>query len=115
MFKTLKYRPAYPVHPFADIAAARTWATTLVEWYNHEHRHSAIRFVTPAQRQAGLDRAILAQRSAVYEIARAKNPLRWKRSTRNWQRIDTVYLNPDQIETKGEPKSTPEITLKEAA
>ena len=115
LFKTLKYRPAYPLQPFEDIAAARTWATTLVQWYNHEHRHSAIRFVTPAQRHAGLDRAILAQRSAVYEIARAKNPLRWKRSTRNWQWVDIVYLNPDQIETKGEPKSTPEITLKEAA
>jgi putative transposase len=48
LFKTLKYRPAYPLKAFADIAAARTWATTLIERYNHEHRHSAIRFVTPA-------------------------------------------------------------------
>src|ERR1700675_3771319 len=44
LFKTLKYRPDHPLEPFADIAAARTWATTLVQWYNHEHRHSAIRF-----------------------------------------------------------------------
>ena len=115
LFKTLKYRPAYPVHPFADIATARTWATTLIEWYNHEHRHSAIRFVTPAQRHAGLDQAILERRSALYVNARAKNPLRWKRSTRNWQRIDIVYLNPDQVETKGESKDTAEITLKKAA
>ena len=49
LFKTLKYRPEYPMHPFTDIAAARSWVTTLVQWYNHEHRHSAIRFVTPAQ------------------------------------------------------------------
>jgi putative transposase len=115
LFKTLKYRPAYPVQPFVDIAAARTWATTVVQWYNHEHRHSAIRFVTPAQCHTGLDQAILGQRSALYATARAKNPLRWKRSTRNWRRIDIVYLNPDQIETKGEPKSTEEITLKIAA
>lgn len=73
LFKTLKYRPAYPLNPFADLAAARSWATTLVQWYNHEHRHSAIRFVTPAQRHAGLDQAILTQRSAVYESARVKN------------------------------------------
>jgi hypothetical protein len=26
-----------------------------VQWYNHEHQHSAIRFVTPAQRHDGLD------------------------------------------------------------
>ncbi len=115
LFKTLKYRPAYPLAPFADIAAARTWATTLIEWYNHEHRHSAIRFVTPAQRHAGLDQGILERRSTLYATARAKNPLRWKRSTRNWQRIDIVYLNPDQIETKGETKSTAEIQLKKAA
>ncbi len=38
LFKTLKYRPAYPLNPFVDIAASRRWATTLVQWYNHEHR-----------------------------------------------------------------------------
>ena len=102
LFKTLKYRPAYPLNPFAELATARTWATTLVQWYNHEHRHSAIRFVTPGQRHAGLDQAILTQRSAVYELARTRNPLRWKRATRNWQRIDLVHLNPDQLDTQGE-------------
>ncbi len=115
LFKTLKYRPAYPLHPFADIAAARTWATTLVQWYNHEHRHSAIRFVTPAQRHAGLDQGILERRSALYATARAKNPLRWKRSTRNWRRIDVVFLNPDEIDKTGASKDTVEITLKKAA
>jgi putative transposase len=115
LFKTLKYRPAYPLKAFADIAAARTWATTLIEWYNHEHRHSAIRFVTPAQRHAGLDQSILAQRSALYATARAKNPRRWTRTTRNWRRIDIVYLNPDQIEKTGESKDTAEITMKKAA
>lgn len=115
LFKTLKYRPAYPLDPFVDIGAARAWATTLVHWYNHEHRHSAIRFVTPAQRHAGLDGAILGQRSAVYAIARAKNPLRWKRSTRNWQRIDIVHLNPDQTDTTEEPKNDPNITMTKAA
>ena len=108
-------RPEYPLDPFVDIAAARTWASTLVHWYNHEHRHSAIRFVTPAQRHAGLDQAILALRSALYEVARTKNPLRWKRSTRNWQRIDIVHLNPDQIDTEGELKNEPQINMKRAA
>jgi transposase InsO family protein len=96
LFKTLKYRPAYPLNAFVDIAASRRWATTLVQWYNHEHRHSAIRFVTPAQRHAGLDQAILAQRGELYAAARAKHPLRWKCATRNWRRIDIVHLNPDQ-------------------
>lgn len=115
LFKTLKYRPAYPLNPFADLAAARTWATTLVQWYNHEHRHSAIRFVTPAQRHAGVDQAILRQRSTVYDLARAKNPLRWKRSTRNWRRIDIVHLNPDRNHTYGEADTRTNTKQKKAA
>ena len=115
LFKTLKYRPDYPLQPFADIEAARHWVNNLVHWYNHEHRHSAIRFVTPAQRHAGLDVALLQQRSALYELARAKNPLRWKRATRNWRRIDSVYLNPDHLDKPGESNNETQITRKLAA
>jgi putative transposase len=99
LFKTLKYHPKYPLKPFADTAAAREWVAALVEWYNHEHRHSAIRFVTPAQRHNGLDEKLLERRTAVYEAARAQHPQRWSGSIRNWQRIHSVHLNPDQFET----------------
>lgn len=100
LFKTLKYRPQYPLKPFADLAGAREWVADLVRWYNHEHRHSAIGFVTPAQRHAGLDETLLEQRQALYETARSKNPRRWSQNTRNWRRIDTVHLNPDHAETQ---------------
>lgn len=63
LFKTLKYRSVYPDTPFANLLAARTWVASFVHWYNHEHCHSAIKFVTPAKRHAGLDAAILRQRS----------------------------------------------------
>lgn len=106
LFKTLKYRPHYPLKPFAQVADARDWVTALVDWYNHEHRHSAIRFVTPAQRHEGLDEALLDQRKAVYETARARNPRRWSGTTRNWQRIHAVHLNPDQTEASGKEPST---------
>ena len=53
-FKTLKYRPKYPLKLFDDLAASRQWVTELVKWYNQEHRHSAIRFVTSSQSHAGL-------------------------------------------------------------
>ncbi|MGZ8238518.1 MAG: integrase core domain-containing protein [Methylobacter sp.] len=59
LFKTLKYRPKYPLKPFADVTESRQWVTGLVEWYNNEHRHSAIRFVTPVQRHEGLDENLL--------------------------------------------------------
>ncbi|SAL07002.1 hypothetical protein AWB78_08363 [Caballeronia calidae] len=70
LFKTLKYRPAYPLQAFDTLFAARSWVAELVRGYNHEHRHSAIRFVTPAQRHANLDQAILDRRAALYESAR---------------------------------------------
>jgi len=114
LFKTLKYRPEYPLEPFVDLAAARAWATTLVRWYNDEHRHSAICFVTPAERHANLDEAILTQRSAVYGIARAQNPLRWKRATRNWRRVDIVHLNPE-VDTEGELETEQPENQKKAA
>ena len=108
LFKTLKYRPQYPLKPFADLRSAREWVTDLVHWYNQEHRHSAIGFVTPAQRHTGLDETLLAQRKALYENARRQNPRRWSQNTRNWNRIHTVHLNPDHAETKS--NSTQEIT-----
>ena len=103
LFKTLKYRPAHPVEPFPTVEAARKWAEDLVNWYNTEHRHSSIRYVTPAQRHAGEDGELLSARSAVYEDARARNPSRWSGGTRNWSPIQRVYLNPDDDKPTAKP------------
>ena len=100
LFRTLKYRPTYPHRPFETLLSARQWVSTFAHWYNEEHHHSAIRFVTPAQRHAGLDRALLDKRVKVYEAAKLKHPERWSRNTRNWQPIDIVNLNPDQHATQ---------------
>lgn len=94
LFKTLKYRPSYPDSAFSAIEHARQWVGGFVQWYNTCHLHSAIRFVTPASRHQGLDPAILAQRAAVYEKAKRRNPLRWSGQTRNWSPITEVCLNP---------------------
>ena len=96
LFKTLKYCPKYPSSPFKDIVAVRQWVASFVQWYNYEHRHSCIKFVTPAQRHAGEDKAILKQRQVTYEAAKAKNPARWSKNTRNWEWPSVVYLNPDK-------------------
>jgi hypothetical protein len=101
LFRTLKYRPAYPVKAFDTLFAARTCVGARVRWYNEEHRHSAIRFVTPAQRHANLDQDIVLRRAALYEAARQRNPLRWEGPTRNWQRIDTVHLDTERIDNPG--------------
>jgi len=94
LFRTLKYAPAYPSQPFESIEAARKWVHGFVQWYNHEHRHSAIRYVTPDQRHCGMDDALLKQRDAVYEAARQRNPERWSGNTRNWNPVTEVWLNP---------------------
>ena len=94
LFRTLKYRPLYPRKPFASLRQARHWVDGFVRWYNTEHRHSAIGFVTPDERHHNYDQGLLEQRHTVYEAARAKNPQRWSGKTRNWRRVDVVHLNP---------------------
>ena len=79
LFRTAKYRPEFPTKGFADLEEARAWAAGFVQWYNVEHRHSGIRYVSPAQRHAGEDHAILAARHALYTKARERNPARWSR------------------------------------
>ena len=94
LFKTLKYRPSYPDGAFANLEEAREWVLRFVRWYNHEHLHSGIRFVTPASRHSGKDESILHNRSVVYEEAKRKNPSRWSGPIRNWSMIKEVRLNP---------------------
>ena len=95
LFRTLKHTPAYPRLPFASRDAARQWVDRFVAWYNTEHRHSAIRYVTPDQRHAGAEVAILARRRRLYERARRRTPGRWSRTIRNWTPIAAVVLNPE--------------------
>jgi len=65
-----------------------------VKWYNTEHRHSAINFVTPVAPHAGQEHQILARRKEMYEQAKKSNPARWSGATRNWQPVGEVSLNP---------------------
>ena len=96
LFRTAKYRPEFPLRGFEDLEAARSWASGFVHWYNVEHRHSGIRYVSPAQRHAGEDQAILAARHALYVEARERQPARWSRHTRNWSPTGPVTLNPER-------------------
>ncbi len=96
LFRTVKMRPEYPSGPFASLENARLWVAGFVRWYNTEHLHSSIRFVTPEDRHTGREEGLLQQRQRVYERARRRNPRRWSGATRNWQPIQTVYLNPEK-------------------
>jgi len=100
LFRTCKYRPDYPNKPFESLDAAQAWTHQFVRWYNHEHKHSGLKFVTPAQRHAGQAAAILAQRQQVYIDARNRHPQRWSGPTRNWKLDDEVWLNPERSQTE---------------
>ena len=94
LFRTLKYRPSYPMNGFADIDEARVFCLAFTRWYNQEHKHSGLKFISPVERHTGQDREILANRKVVYDLAKARHPERWRGSTRNWELPDKVWLNP---------------------
>lgn len=107
LFRTLKYRPGYPRTPFATIEEARAWVEGFVAWYNGQHLHSGIRFVTPNDRHAGRDTPILARRHALYTAAKKRTPRRWTGPTRNWTPVGPVYLNPVKQEVRVHPIAMP--------
>ena len=76
-FKTLKYRPDFPER-FESIEHARTHLRRFFAWYNEEHRHSGIGFMTPAMVHFGRSSAIDDQRRRVLRAAYAAHPERFK-------------------------------------
>ena len=96
LFKTFKYRPEYPEKPFEDLIAARKWVMKFEQWYNFEHQHCSINFVSPEARHQGRDKEILAARHEVYLKAQQKHPERWTGSTRDWTPCGEVKLNPEK-------------------
>ena len=76
-FKTLKYRPEFPER-FEGLEHARAHLRAFFAWYNHEHRHSGIGFMTPAAVHFGHAHALQRARAAVLEAAYRVHPERFK-------------------------------------
>ena len=95
MFRTCKYRPSWLAKGFATKVYAQGWVKSFSSWYNGEHLHSAIGFVTPNARHAGHDRVASVNRAMLYANANAQNPERWSGKTRNWHPVGPVWLNPE--------------------
>ena len=95
LFKTLKYTVGYPRY-FNNLEHAREWMAAFVDWYNNEHLHSAIGYVTPQQRHDGSAEAIFQARNQAFEEAYRRHPERWSRQPRRWNAPQVVYLNPSQ-------------------
>ena len=96
LFRTMKYRPEYPSRPFDNIEQAQAWVDEFVFWYNTQHLHSSIRYVTPDDRHYGREDHILANRKKVYAKARSQYPNRWSKNIRDWNPVRIVWLNPEK-------------------
>ena len=79
------------------------WVASFADWYNHRHRHSGIKFVTPHERHSGQAVEICRHRAVVYEQARQRNPRRWSRSIRCWRQPEVVWINPPSTEIESTP------------
>lgn len=100
LFRTLKYRPSFPDRPFASLDEAKGWVASFVAWYNGQHRHSALCFVTPDERHFGREQQVLAQRAELYQRARRRHPERWRGKTRDWSPAGPVRLGPSPHPTQ---------------
>jgi putative transposase len=76
-FKTLKYRPEFPER-FGAIVDARLFCHPYFRWYNSEHYHSGIGFLTPEDVHYGRAEQIVKERQAVLNAAYEKLPKRFK-------------------------------------
>ena len=65
-----------PYKGFATIKEARNWILKFSHWYNFNHKHSGIKYVTLHQRHSGLADKVLANRKEIYQRAKELNPER---------------------------------------
>ena len=70
-FSTTKRAPEYPGQ-FLDDAQAVTYFKGYFDWYNHDHYHSALDYVTPQQAHEGLRGNIVKQRLSQHRAQRLR-------------------------------------------
>ncbi len=93
-FKTLKYRPEFPQR-FGSLEDARAHCQAFFRWYNREHRHSGIAFMTPADVHHGRVTQIIENRAQALNAAFDANPARFK-GKRPEPKLppEAVWINP---------------------
>jgi hypothetical protein len=72
----MKGRASFPEF-FANIEQARAYITSIVAWYNGEHMHSRLDYLTPDQMDKGQGPEIQRRRNEVIHRARAERPSRF--------------------------------------
>ncbi|MEZ9561094.1 integrase core domain-containing protein [Vibrio splendidus] len=69
--------PNWPTKGFETLDSSRSWVEAFVLWYNTEHKHSKLNYVTPSDRHNGKDQEILNHRAKVLLTAKELNSQRW--------------------------------------
>lgn len=99
-FRTLKYQPDFP-KKFGSLEDARTFLHSFFAWYNHEHRHSGIGLVTPAQRHSGEDKTVYNRRQITLEAFYRQHPERFIRGMPSPPKLPgKVWINKPNEERK---------------
>jgi putative transposase len=89
----LEYRIDYSRKPFVSKDQACQWVSAFVDYEYHQHRHSAIKFVTPQQRYGFQAVGISWHRAAVHEYSRLLNLRQWSRPIRSRPQREVVWSN----------------------
>jgi transposase InsO family protein len=104
-FKTMKYRPEFPER-FGCIEDARAHCQAFFAWYNDQHCHSGIAYMTPHSVHYGLAQGMRLIRQATLDAAFAANPNRFKNKPPQLPPMPTAaWINPPPEEKK--PTSEP--------
>lgn len=93
-FRTLKYCPQFPER-FGSLEDGRAFGQAFFPWYNHEHRHSGLGFLTPAVVHFGDAATVRAHRQQVLAAAYAAHPERFVKGRPHPADLPTaVWINP---------------------
>jgi putative transposase len=96
-FKTLKYFPTFPDR-FSALEAARTFVDGFFAHYNHDHRHSGLALLTPADVHHGRAGQVLAARQSVLDGFFDRHPERFRTPPTAPQLPQAVWINkPEEV------------------
>jgi len=106
-FKTMKYRPDFPDR-FGSLQHARNWGSPFFHWYNHQHRHGGIAYLTPADVHYGRAEEILRRREEVLAQATRRHPERFVHGPARLARLpEAVWINKPLVELQAEKGEYP--------
>ena len=101
-FKTLKYRPEFPAR-FGCIEDARAFCVDFFRWYNTDHHHSALGWLTPEDVHYERGERMVQARQQVLDVAYARYPERFVRKPPEAPQLpEAVWINPPARKTAKE-------------